>query len=273
MEPEARHLLIAVKSVREVTWLVNVALSLVDPGSRVDVVHVGEPDPVAYRAGEEAVDEAIDELRVHGIDATGHVLPSGRPVDDILGLADEVSATIVVIGAGGAHALGLGSTAREVARRTDRPVVVVPMSARLPRTRLARVLVAIGDEEEASVMVSAVRLLGVRQVVLAHVPRRVAVHAGGHPYAEIPETSEDTVRESLLTMRHAGFSATHVSTRDGLGVGDAIEEAAERAEADVIAVASTRPSPLRSLFTGSAGFAIVARAQRPVLFAPVHRLS
>ena len=270
MAARDRRLLIAVKSVREVTWLVDVALGLLDPGSEVYVLHVGEPDPAAYRIGEQAVREAIDQLRAHGVEATAHVYPSGRPVDEIVRLAGEHGARIIVLGAGGTRTLGIGSTAREVVAHAHQPLVLVPMSAQLPSTRLARVLAAVGSEDDIQPLIDSVRLLGVRQVVVAHVARPVAIHAGAsHTFAEIPETSKAVIRQALASMRRAGYSATAAETREGLSLGDAVEEAAERTGCDVIVVASRRSSLLGAAIKGSTAYAIVARATRPVLFASV----
>jgi nucleotide-binding universal stress UspA family protein len=91
-------------------------------------------------------------------------------------------------------------------------------------------------------------------------------------FAEIPETSTAVIRQAVTSMRRAGFSATAVDIRDGLSVGDAIEEAAERTGANVIAVASRRLSPLGAAIKGSTAYAIVSRAKRPVLFAQVATL-
>jgi nucleotide-binding universal stress UspA family protein len=273
MNAHRRRVLIAVKSVREVTWLVDIALGLLDPGSEVDVLHVGEPDPSAYRAGEQAVREALDQLHVHGIEATAHVHPGGRPVDEIIRLAGERGAGIIVLGAGGTRTFGIGGTSRELVAHAEQPVVLVPMSATLPSTRLARVLVAVGSEEDIPSLVESVRLLGVRQVVVAHVARPVAIHTGSvNAFAEIPETSTAVIRQAVTSMRRAGFSATAVDIRDGLSVGDAIEEAAQRTGANVIAVASRRLSPLGAAIRGSTAYAIVSRAKRPVLFAQVATL-
>lgn len=263
-----RRVLIAVKSVREVTWLVDVALSLIEPGTEVDVLHAGERDPDAYRAGEEAVHEALDQLSVHGVAGLPHVQPSDRPVEQIVGLAAELGTHIIILGAGGAHTMGIGSTAREVVARAPQPVILVPMSALLPSLRLARVLAAVGSEDDIEPVLESVKLLGVRQVVIAHVARAVAIHAlAAHAFAEIPETSKAVVQHSVRAMRGAGYSATTAEPRDGLSLGDAIEEAAERSGASMIIVASRRPSPLGAAIKGSAAYAIVAHAKRPVLFA------
>lgn len=116
-----------------------VAMSASD-GSAVVAVHaVGLVEVVAgdhvpsfgHRA------EIADELRswCAGLDDTPieHRLEEGAPVDVLRRVADEIDASMIVIGrrgAGGRPDLLLGSTAHQLVERSDRPVLVVPPSDR-----------------------------------------------------------------------------------------------------------------------------------------------
>ena len=81
--------------------------------------------------------EIADELRswCAGLDETPieHRLEEGAPVDVLRRVADEIDASMIVIGrrgAGGRPDLLLGSTAHQLVERSDRPVLVVPPSDR-----------------------------------------------------------------------------------------------------------------------------------------------
>ena len=74
------------------------------------------------------VDEAVEQLRQAGVSARG-LIRLGMASEAILAIADEVDASLIVMGARGAPSLAemlLGSVSHQVMRRARRPVLVVP---------------------------------------------------------------------------------------------------------------------------------------------------
>ena len=75
-------------------------------------------------------------VRASGVDEWSPVLRDGAPVDTIMRVADEVDASLVVVGRQGSGKrpeLLLGSTAHQIAENSPRPVMVVPPIGRATR--------------------------------------------------------------------------------------------------------------------------------------------
>lgn len=111
-------------------------LAALSKGS-VQVLHVREHAVVrggAWYAMDEQdaqalVDRAVDQLREHGIEASGVVTHAaqGRVAEAILDQADSFGADLVILGSHGRTALGgilLGNVAYRVIHLAQRPVLV-----------------------------------------------------------------------------------------------------------------------------------------------------
>lgn len=75
-----------------------------------------------------------EAVRSAGVDEWTPMLHDGAPVDTILRIADEVDASLVVVGrqgSGNRPELLLGSTAHQIAENCPRPVLVVPPIGRV----------------------------------------------------------------------------------------------------------------------------------------------
>ena len=75
-----------------------------------------------------------EAVRTAGVDEWTPVLDDGAPVDTILRVADEIDASLVVVGRQGSGKrpeLLLGSTAHQIAEHSPRPVLVVPPIGRV----------------------------------------------------------------------------------------------------------------------------------------------
>ncbi len=75
-----------------------------------------------------------EAVRTAGVNEWTPVLEDGAPVDTILRVADEVDASLVVVGRQGSGKrpeLLLGSTAHQIAEHSPRPVLVVPPIGRV----------------------------------------------------------------------------------------------------------------------------------------------
>jgi nucleotide-binding universal stress UspA family protein len=115
-----------------------------DYGARLVVLHV-QPPPVGVYAMEPAFfppegqrEEVLNEL--HGVRPgdpavrVQHRLVEGDPADEILEVAKESGADLIVLGTHGRRGLGrllLGSVAEQVVRKAPCPVVTVKPSTRV----------------------------------------------------------------------------------------------------------------------------------------------
>jgi nucleotide-binding universal stress UspA family protein len=94
------------------------------------VIQVGYAQGAGYGHEEDYkawLEECAAPIRVEGLKVAVSVRASGVPADEILAVADEVNASLLVIGSRGQNmvrTLFLGSVAREVIRRTTRPLLL-----------------------------------------------------------------------------------------------------------------------------------------------------
>jgi len=112
---------------------------------RVYLLHVAEPEPdfVGFEPGPDVVRGQVaeeyhrahrrlqamaEDLREEGIDATA-LLVRGSIVETVLAKADELDATMIVVGShghGATYDLVVGSVSAGVIRKANVPVLVVP---------------------------------------------------------------------------------------------------------------------------------------------------
>jgi nucleotide-binding universal stress UspA family protein len=103
----------------------------------VTVVHIQQTptawafdyDPTVTWADSELVDDVVRELKDRGIDAIGELrLPNGSVAHEIIDLAKEIDASLIVMGTRGlsdGEALLLGSVSHKVVHFASCPVLVV----------------------------------------------------------------------------------------------------------------------------------------------------
>jgi nucleotide-binding universal stress UspA family protein len=271
-----RKVVVALKDCGEAASLAAAAAALADREGRVEVVHVVEHHTQHdLAAADHAVGHAVDLLRSRGIAARGHVDVAGEGGVNgrLVERARSSGADVVVMGSRGlGHVGGLvaGSISHAVLADLDVPVLVLPWEAGMPQHGLRRILVAMGGEEDAGAVVSAVRLLSgaTREVLAVHVPRRVAIHAGegsAGTFVEIGETSTAVLATARRRFKAAGVRiATQTVDRDG-GVAAAICETAREWDADLIVLGPRRPGAWEAVVAGSTTLGVLQRSDRPVL--------
>jgi nucleotide-binding universal stress UspA family protein len=271
-----KKVMVAIERSDEAAVLTTAAVALAGEESELEVVHVA--DHAASRGiaeACEAVAVAVDLIRARGITCRGHVEPSDAGVARrTVERARQTGADLVVMGSRGLTglaAVGERSVSHAVLAELDLPVLVLPARARLPLGGFRRVLAAVASEADAGPVVAAVRLLpGVTDVLVAHVPRRVAFHVGQRPggtFAEIGETSTAVLAEAVGRFELAGVAATGRSLDRTDGVPTTLAAAARDWDADVIVLGSRRPGDWEALVAGSTAHGVLHRCDRPVLFA------
>ena len=213
-------------------------------------------------------------LRAAGMEVGIDIRNAGQPAGDILTAAAEHGADLIVIGSRGQsmlRGLFLGSTAREVIRRADRPVRLEWINATAEGTaaartctgRLERLMLATDFSPAAApAEAAAVALASGRRVDLVHVvteadrtrlPRWPAMARGGL----------DAIAAEVAAP--GGRAEVHLLAGTP---SDEIAKAAEGCDAQLIVVGKHGQGRLQSALIGSTAAALCEIARRPVLMIP-----
>lgn len=240
----------------------------------VRVLHVHRVGrDAAARANGRVVKGAVNELLAAGIAADGEVrlARGGENVADVIvRAAIGAEADLVVVGSRGRSDLGglfLGSVSHRVAAGLQVPVLVLrasPEAAVPPR----RILAAVGGPERSEEAVAEAGGIAGRvggEVLVLHV--REGIAAAGSPFLEAEEEASTTVAGLVEGLAERGVRAAGEVVEGHAGAAAVIASVAEQWEADLVVVASRRPSDLGGLLLGSVGHQLVHRLRRPVLFA------
>lgn len=239
-------------------------------GAAVHVLHV-ERVGEERQSGEvrQLVKRFEEELERAGVGASGEVrlIRDGEIAEVIAKAAEASQADLVALGSHGRSDLGAllrGSVSTAVARRLDLPALVVSATP-TPRRRLARILVGVdGSEASNQALDAALELakLAAAEVRIVHV--REIVPAKVQPFAEPLEVSETLLREAVSRVSGKGVEVSGV-IRSGSDVGNQVCEEAKEFDADLVVLASRRPSAAGALLWGSVAHGVIQCARRPVL--------
>lgn len=274
-------------------------------GAELQLVHVMEPvlgsqgvggrlQRMLELEGREMLDGLTSEVGCDG--EASSVVRLGDPLDELLRLTGEAAADLLIVGSRGRGPLKaalLGSTSVRLATRSACPVVVVPPAAsrRLERgagaeaarapTLVCGVDGSARGYEAVSVAAQLLARVGGRlHLVHAHrpVPPLYGIpdvdgsssRVGSRVDFEAIVNAESRSRRRLLE-RAARLVDDQVDVSTELASSEpvtALEEAAERRDADLIVVASRGRGPLASALLGSTSTRLASSAARPVLIVP-----
>lgn len=214
---------------------------------------------LSERRGREALEEAAYAARRAGVEVSGELL-RGAPTSDLL-LAEAAEHDLLVVGChNGSRVAGilLGSTATQLAHRTERPLLIARHAAAggdFPRGIL---LASDGSPGSWAAARMATRISRARgsELRLVHVPD------GMHPerYRE--------VLKQLTVIEKASGSSPRVVDAPG-HVAKRIAQAARAAQSSLIVIGRRGTSGLHSL--GSVSEQVVHRAPCSVLAVPAGR--
>lgn len=258
--------------------------------ARLHLLHVDPPTPIMSPYGEMPVDirlfeeqrdqaekdlaTARERARAAGVPAEASIR-GGHPAREILAVADEFHADLVVIGThgrGGVEHLLLGSVAEKVMRKAPCPVMVVP-AATGPGSdvRFSRVLCPIDGSASSSDAVSyAVSLARDTDGRLILVSVVEPVPAGGEFGALDTEEYQrlgEAHAQALLTNAYPdvrGWCQVEQVVAHGKA-SDAILETAKNMQADVIVMGVRGRGAIDLMAFGSTTNDVIRRATRPVL--------
>lgn len=227
-------------------------------GAELHLVHVWHdvPSPYAHafvkrqleRQGQEVLDEQARRIEGEGVEVSGAHLREGRISDEVLRLAGELGAGLLIVGSRGLGQVGrilMGSHSEEIVHGANLPVLVVRRGTIWPPRRLV-----IGDDysedaRKATELAAAVGgLFGVREAGLIHA------------YPRLPEAPPETgTTDYALQHAERELEARAAEMEDLLGyqprsrleVGEAavaiLEAAQEENGAALVAVGSRGLGP------------------------------
>jgi nucleotide-binding universal stress UspA family protein len=261
-------------------------------GAELHVVHVWYSVPTARlrpfmraelkKLGKELLEEGVKRVEDSGGLVTGAHLLEGRAADEILDLAGQIGAGLVVIGSRGLGLVGriaLGSVSEAVIHHSDWPVLVLRGGEDAwPPER-----VIFGDDGSEAARAagglgaSLCGRHGARALLLRAYPRLPEVDAEGRGFD--PRIVDDELRraeKALLERSRELESRLGSRPKVRVVVGDAAASLVEAAEEDVpestlLAVGSRDLGVIGRMRLGSVSTKVVHAAKGPVLVHPPPR--
>jgi universal stress protein E len=261
------------------------------PGAELVLAHaVDLPRPPGFLRGRWGSQEELAQSARGGaeqrMEEFSLVLPQGRvrrevrsgpAADELVGLAEEVGADLIVIGEHG-HRRGLwdvlGTTAERVLNRSTLPVLV---ARGLPPGPPRHILVAIDESSRASEVLAWTTALRERtgaRVTVLHVLNLLGYayavpEVAGVSAATVPEEQEyrrEATEELRARLRDEGFPLEGTEVR--VAIGDPRHEilsAVARHDADLVVMGSRGTGAVRRYLLGSVASAVLRGARCPVL--------
>ncbi len=257
-----------VKDIRGVgeVILVNVIDSRKYPSSSVEVL------TIRARAELAKLEKTLEETKV----PVRSSIKVGIPSQEIVKTADEVDASVILMGARGLSLFRevlLGSTTSDVMRQSKRPILITRLKLieksgkveweRVCQNLLGKILFATDFSEpsqRALGLLKKLRANGAEEMVLVHVVDRGETEEEAEKLREAAEKELKTVEDGL---RADGWHVKSIVT-----VGVASKEITSLADAEntsLISLGARGKGLIDRLLVGSTAEAVARRADRPVL--------
>jgi nucleotide-binding universal stress UspA family protein len=245
---------------------------IVDPGFREEIRRRAERD-ASEKVGQEA-----ERIRGMGEVTETHAR-IGRPNVEIVSLAEEVGAGLLVIGSRGEGPIRravMGSVSASVSRHAHCPVLVVRQGGRDYEDRLDPVVLAVDGSKESKLAAGAAAEISGATGSSVHVIYVMPTEAelyGQHFYAEDVKTSlieeaKASARRFLEEQAEGVRSAGGEVAQTYLGTGrpdEEIVELAEEIDAGMVVVGSRGLGGIRRALMGSVSDSVVRHAHCAVL--------
>jgi nucleotide-binding universal stress UspA family protein len=242
---------------------------LEDPVLEEDLQRISE------QRARKLLDAEVERLRsVGGTLAQAHLLEGGAP-QEIVGLAEEIGAGLIVMGSrgrGGIRRALMGSVSDSVVRHAHCPVLVVRGDERGANVLPGRILLALDGSEEslraartavdlAERMDSELHVVHVGEVAPVYHPER---HGYLAHYEELQEEAQRLLDEQVNEVQSAG--GTIVNTHLRMGRPDEeILVLSEEIGVGLIVTGSRGLGRIRRALIGSVSDSVVRHAHCPVL--------
>jgi nucleotide-binding universal stress UspA family protein len=284
-------ILLATDGSKEAELAATTAVNLANgTNSELHVVHVGPFMPMAFSAMEEeparmarearkSLDDAVGRIEAAGGDVARAHLKVGGASEEILALAEELGAGLIVMGhrgRGGVRRALMGSVSESVVRHAHCPVLVARAH---PIVLPAKILVATDGSKEAELASSSAADLAERTgselhvVYVGHMPPVFYESPGTwaldpdlqrRMQERVDEEAKARLDEQVQRVREAGGEVAGAHAR--IGRPDAeIVGLAEELGAELIVLGSRGLGPLRSALMGSVSDSVIRHARCPVM--------
>ena len=234
-----------------------------------------EGQRISEQRAREVLQEEVEKVRPGGGTVAGEHLVEGRVAPEIVGLAEEIGAGLIVMGSrgrGGIRRALMGSVSQSVVRHAHCPVLVVRDGERQRDYLPGTILLAVDGSEEASAAARTAVELAERtdsELHVVHVGEVTPVyHPERHGYRARYEELQEQARRLLEEQVHEVNSAGGTVSRAHLRMGRPDEEIVvlgEEIGADLIATGSRGLGGMRRALMGSVSDSIVRHSHCPVL--------
>ena len=231
-----------------------------------------EGQRISEQRAREVLQEEVEKVRST---VAGEHLVEGRVAPEIVGLAEEIGAGLIVMGSrgrGGIRRALMGSVSESVVRHAHCPVLVVRDGERQRDYLPGTILLAVDGSEEASAAARTAVELAERtdsELHVVHVGEVTPVyHPERHGYRARYEELQEQARRLLEEQVHKVNSAGGTVSRAHLRMGRPDEEIVvlgEEIGADLIATGSRGLGGMRRALMGSVSDSIVRHSHCPVL--------
>src|SRR5215212_2341945 len=231
-----------------------------------------EGQRISEQRAREVLQEEVEKVRST---VAGEHLVEGRVAPEIVGLAEEIGAGLIVMGSrgrGGIRRALMGSVSESVVRHAHCPVLVVRDGERQRDYLPGTILLAVDGAEEASAAArTAVELAKrtdselheghVGEVTPVYNPER---HGYRARYEELQEQARRLLDEQVHEVNSAGGTVSRAHLRMGRP-DEEIVVLGEEIRADLIATGSRGLGGMRRALMGSVSDSIVRHSHCPVL--------
>jgi len=231
-----------------------------------------EGQRISEQRAREVLQEEVEKVRST---VAGEHLVEGRVAPEIVGLAEEIGAGLIVMGSrgrGGIRRALMGSVSESVVRHAHCPVLVVRDGERQRDYLPGTILLAVDGSEAASAAARTAVELAERtdsELHVVHVGEVTPVfHPERHGYRARYEELQEQARRLLEEQVHEVNSAGETVSRAHLRMGRPDEEIVvlgEEIGADLIATGSRGLGGMRRALMGSVSDSIVRHSHCPVL--------
>ena len=219
--------------------------------------------------------ELAQELTsTRGLDVRVH-LAVGRPVEQVIRLAEDLDADLVVTGTRGAgffRGVVVGSTAERIAKRSSRPVLMV---RQMPREPYRRVLVPVDFSDWGPAAIATARRVAPEaSLVLMHaveVPFEGRLRLAGVADTVVQRYRDNARREAqqrlaqLASAAGLGGDRVHFSTPSGADPWMLIVQEEQQRDCDLVVIGQQGRNALEEVLLGSTTRMVVAEGSVDVL--------
>jgi nucleotide-binding universal stress UspA family protein len=242
---------------------------LEDPVLEEDLQRISE------QRARKLLDAEVEKIRsVDGAPEQAHLLEGGAP-QEIIGLAEEIAAGLIVVGSRGRGRIRralMGSVSDSVVRHAHCPVMVVRGDEGEANVLPGKILLATDGSEEASVAARTAVDLAERMDSELHVVHVGVVAPVYHPerhgylarYEELQEEAQRLLDEQVEKVKSAGGTVVEAHLRMGRA-DEEIVVLGEEIEAGLIVTGSRGLGGIRRALMGSVSESVVHHASCPAL--------